>query len=927
GATPNQAPIAADVSLSVDNGPDAYLHSVLHGTYTYTDKEQDAEGATQLAWLRDGLAIADATRATYTIDAGDVGHAIAFQVTPVATQGSLKGAAVMSTAIAVTNQAPTARNVDIVGDDTGTARIETPLSVRYEYNDLEGDAAAVASFRWLHEDDSVVGTDINYRVAITDLGHTLRAEVTPRTATNTQIGLPVTSRAITILNSAPIALNLHIDTVTTTSPQVGTQVSAIYTFSDLEMDMEKDSVIEWRNDASTSAPIVGTGKTYQIQPADAHKTLTVSVTPRDASGNIGTTVTASKAVENSAPQINGLALQGLEQASTTLGKELQAIYTFTDADGTTDTDASSFQWYRDGQKIDLAARAQYRVVALDVTPAPTLLEVEITPKDSYGGTGTPVRVGVTTTNQPPAANAVTLTANGALRAGTVLELSYTRSDLEGDLAPTQGDEIIWQRDDGNTITTLDATLRDRYTLTAQDAGANLTATVTPLAATGALRGTAASSNRVVIEASRIGNYVITAQIPVSFAYAHDIAGVLNLGRKGWRINEMGQVTGTGATATNNNRHYFWSGELIDVSAYAETFGTTLVSGEGVHLLNNYNALSAPPLTYLMLRSSSILDSFFGNIALGYSTTTTTQSQFYVWSWQLGVATAKDVGGLLSPKYIYNGPMQVTVDYNQYALLPYPTSPTLPGQPKAIDSLYLDYTTDSAYRTIVNSFYMSYPAAPSEMPVALQTPAGFIGNVAYDINVKRESVGFVYPQITVPLKFTGSNATLWDAQGKVANLGALPGDTFSAAFGVNNSSQVVGVSFNDPNSFYSVKHAFVADTAGIYDLSARTKDAQGLTWKIEQAFAINDAGQIVASGRKTSNDALQMLVLSPQDLAATDLSITQVGMPQSTLITDTLHPHVGDVQVRYTLKAANGGTQDAKNVHVASVLAHGAPTST
>ncbi len=38
------------------------------------------------------------------------------------------------------------------------------------------------------------------------------------------------------------------------------------------------------------------------------------------------------------------------------------------------------------------------------------------------------------------------------------------------------------------------------------------------------------------------------------------------------------------------------------------------------------------------------------------------------------------------------------------------------------------------------------------------------------------------------------AVFWDRQGSITNLGALPGSTFSAAFGVNNAGTVAGVSY-------------------------------------------------------------------------------------------------------------------------------------
>src|SRR4051794_12152888 len=66
---------------------------------------------------------------------------------------------------------------------------------------------------------------------------------------------------------------------------------------------------------------------------------------------------------------------------------------------------------------------------------------------------------------------------------------------------------------------------------------------------------------------------------------------------------------------------------------------------------------------------------------------------------------------------------------------------------------------------------------------------------------------------------------------VADLGALPGDDFSAAADVNASGQVVGVSF----SARTAEHALLWDSGKLTDLGA-------LGGMGAEATAINDRGQ-------------------------------------------------------------------------------------
>ncbi len=73
-----------------------------------------------------------------------------------------------------------------------------------------------------------------------------------------------------------------------------------------------------------------------------------------------------------------------------------------------------------------------------------------------------------------------------------------------------------------------------------------------------------------------------------------------------------------------------------------------------------------------------------------------------------------------------------------------------------------------------------------------------------------------------------------SNGKLTGLGTLPGGDYSAAFGVNNVSQVVGYS----NTATGI-HAFLWTSAsGLQDLGTVAGDADS------EAFAINNSGQVV-----------------------------------------------------------------------------------
>ena len=96
-ATPtNVAPVVSNVSIVDVNGGNIVAGDTLNATYTFSDAENDAEGTSTFTWLRDGSAIANAISQTYVVQSSDLGTELSVEVTPVASTGTLVGAALTS---------------------------------------------------------------------------------------------------------------------------------------------------------------------------------------------------------------------------------------------------------------------------------------------------------------------------------------------------------------------------------------------------------------------------------------------------------------------------------------------------------------------------------------------------------------------------------------------------------------------------------------------------------------------------------------------------------------------------------------------------------------------------------------------------------------------------------------------------------------
>jgi probable HAF family extracellular repeat protein len=104
-----------------------------------------------------------------------------------------------------------------------------------------------------------------------------------------------------------------------------------------------------------------------------------------------------------------------------------------------------------------------------------------------------------------------------------------------------------------------------------------------------------------------------------------------------------------------------------------------------------------------------------------------------------------------------------------------------------------------------------------------------------------------------------NAVLWNANGKITNLGTLPGDAFSSASNINLPGQVIGSSGNTVVFQWTEGEPVVGESpiavigrpfiwtqgSGMRDLNTLISASSG--WVLNSATGINLWGQIVGSG--------------------------------------------------------------------------------
>lgn len=379
------------------------------------------------------------------------------------------------------NTAPVARSVALTANTT-PATVGTQLTASYIYFDADGDTQGSSVIRWLSNGVAITSTEglLSYTLVSADVGKTIVVEVTPKAVSGVLSGSATLSNSIAINNSVPTANNV---VVTPSTARVNTLLTASFLYNDVDNDPKGASVYEWSN----GTDVVGTGATYTVAVADAHKTLSVKVTPVASSGTSpGVAATSTGlAVDNSPPSITGLAIGSNVTGKAYTGVELNANYSFQDPDSDGEG-ATTYQWLRDGAPIGGATALRYTVTSADIGVP---LTVRVTPKDNFVSALSGASVtssAITPVNLAPvASNVRIIDAAGSTPAQHILAAVYDYADHEGDLAGTP--LYVWKR---NGVPVASSTI---YDLGLSDAGSAISVEITPVALSGTLSGMATAA--------------------------------------------------------------------------------------------------------------------------------------------------------------------------------------------------------------------------------------------------------------------------------------------------------------------------------------------------------------------------------------------------------------------------------------------------
>ncbi len=215
----NDPPAVQNVTISGNMN----INSVLTGNYTYTDPENDAEGASIYRWYLSANSSGDnrtlisgASSRQYQIQYNNGGKWISFTVNPRDINGDTAAAGVSSPWYYI-NAAPVANDLNI----EGLIGLYQTVTASFSYNDLEGDPENPVEnvYRWYRATDddgsgkTLVAATKSYGIVDQDDEMYISFEITPAASAGSLYGLTVQSSWFGPIGRLPNALISGNETV------------------------------------------------------------------------------------------------------------------------------------------------------------------------------------------------------------------------------------------------------------------------------------------------------------------------------------------------------------------------------------------------------------------------------------------------------------------------------------------------------------------------------------------------------------------------------------------------------------------------------------------------------------------------------------------------------------------------------------------
>ena len=424
----NTAPVVTSVSLapSSPRTADDLVASV-------TSSDDDGDGVTlSYAWYIDGVLASAYTTDTLPAAAFDKGQSIYVVVTP--SDGTDSGDSVTSASVTVVNTAP---SITSVSTTPSTVREKTVVTCTPSgFVDDDGDSPSY-TFAWT-VNGSPAGSSATLDGSAFDKGDELVCTVTP--SDGTEDGEPVSSAAVTVANTAPVATSVTLSDLTpSTTDSLTATVAGVG-------DDDGDSVsleYVWSVDSTAVRRVTRAGLTDTLDASAYAKgdTVQVAVTPTDGDDRGTTIVSGTATVQNTLPVVTALALSPDPAYTTT---PLTATPTASDADG--DSLSYLYAWFvqDEGSGGFVRQSTTSSVLSASLFDKDDKVYAEVTALDGDGSSAAFRSATLTIANsRPTAPSTIALTPTSPKPSNALTCTTTGGSDIDGDAIQYR---FQWYRD-------------------------------------------------------------------------------------------------------------------------------------------------------------------------------------------------------------------------------------------------------------------------------------------------------------------------------------------------------------------------------------------------------------------------------------------------------------------------------------------------
>jgi len=424
----NTGPSASDLNI-IPNDPGT--NDELAANYIYVDPDDDPESGTNILWYKDGV-LQDTLNDSATVlniytAKGQVWHC---KVRP--SDGTDFGGWVSSTSnITINNTAPATTDLTItpVAPKTGH-----DLLASYTYADPDSDPENGSHIQWYKNgiEQSVYENQTAIPAAATSKGEDWY--FTTQASDGTDYGDLMTSPVITIRNTAPSVSNLII---TPSNPMTGDDLTAAYSYSDMDADPESGSRIWWYKNG-IEQPVYENQTFVHSSTTSKGENWCFIIEPSDGSEFGSQKASSIITIVNTAPSANDICIS---PTSPQTGHNLIIGYTYTDPDNDLEI-GTEIVWYKDN--ILQEALSGLTVVTASYTTKGQEWHCKVRPSDGTEfGSWASSQVNITITNTPPSVSDLTITPSYPTSSD---DLVASYSYLDVDLDEESGTEIIWYKD-------------------------------------------------------------------------------------------------------------------------------------------------------------------------------------------------------------------------------------------------------------------------------------------------------------------------------------------------------------------------------------------------------------------------------------------------------------------------------------------------